>query len=100
MVDALDESNDLYAFLAGLESLMEGSNIKCCLTTRHNVELVKGDSLLSGYRLAVVDHMRDDIRLYLEGEVESRIARRVLKLRDLNLSSSIVEVLKEKADGM
>jgi len=100
VVDAVDECSELTTFVNGLESLRKDSNIKLLLTSRHDIELIRAISPISGYKIAVTEHMQEDIQTYLASEVQSRIAHGSLKFKQKDLDLLIVDALKKNADGM
>jgi hypothetical protein len=44
--------------------------------------------------------MRNDIKIYLETEINSRVGQRSLKLRESWLKAEIATSLEAKADGL
>ncbi|KAH8820079.1 hypothetical protein F5884DRAFT_865727 [Xylogone sp. PMI_703] len=101
VVDAMDECNDLDNFMGGLTALTSNkSNIRLLLTSRHDMELKRVIEPIATHEIPLSDHMEVDIDSYLRTELKSRIALNKLKLKQRNLEDSIVDALKEKADGM
>jgi hypothetical protein len=100
IVDAVDECVGLSTFMGGLNYLIKGSNIKLLLTSRHDVELQRTIEPIADFQISVAEFMWDDIEIYLAAEVTRRISIGLLKFREKNLDSIIVEALKNKAHGM
>lgn len=100
VVDAIDECSELDTLVDGIDRLTEDSNIKLLVTSRHEIELIRAISPLADCKIAVSEHMEEDIQIYLASEVQSRIYRKLLKFRQSGLDVLIVEALKKNADGM
>lgn len=101
VVDALDECADREIFLRGLLSLSEQNpKFKLFLTSRFEVDLERIISPKSSHHLALAEHMRSDIKVYLTQEITSRLAKGNLKLCQESLAQDIVAAIEYKADGM
>lgn len=100
IVDAVDECVGLSTFMGALNGLITGSNIKLRLTSRHDVELQRKIEPIANFQISVADFMWADIKTYLTAEVTRRIGLRLLKFKEKNLDSWIVEAIRNKADGM
>jgi hypothetical protein len=101
VVDALDECTDRDSFSRCLLSLSEGNpKIKLFLTSRYEVELERLVFPMASHHLSLKEHMRSDIKSFLNHETATRLAQGTLKLRQEGLAVDIVSAIEEKADGM
>jgi len=101
VLDALDECVDRSGFFRGLLRLSEDSpTINLFLTSRYEVELERVINPVASHRLALKEHMRSDIRMYLYAQTTTRVRQGSLKLRQENLVANIIAALEAKADGM
>jgi amino acid transporter len=100
VVDALDECTDLNTFVEDLVTLKAISNIRLLLTSRHDIEVVRVIQPIAQHTISISDYMRNDIKIYLETEINSRVGQRSLKLRESWLKAEIATSLEAKADGL
>jgi hypothetical protein len=100
IVDALDECvQDRYHVVELLRSLnISGdSNIKTLFTSRREVDI---EDHLSEYEQVSIAARSSDLKLYVASEIEQRIRRKQLRLRDPKLKEHIMERLIGGAEGM
>jgi hypothetical protein len=100
IVDALDECvKDRSHVVDLLQSLNKSSdsNIKTLFTSRREVDI---EDQLSEYKQVSIAARSSDLRLYVACEIELRIRKKMLRLRDAKLKEHIMERLIEGADGM
>jgi hypothetical protein len=101
VIDALDECSDRSGFSRGLRSFLEeNGHIKILLTSRQEVDIERLLVPIVSHRLALKEHMKSDIKLYLAAEIRTRIEQGTLKLRQNGLFSDIIAAVEGKADGM
>lgn len=94
LCDALDESSEGDEIAASLGTLLSHgreSNIatRILITGRFDVQLEHRHATITNNRVALAENMKPDIEQYVETEVDARIAKGVLKLRDKALRSSV-----------
>lgn len=100
IVDALDECvKDRSHIVDLLRSLNASgdSNIKTLFTSRREVDI---EDLLSEYEQVSIAARSSDLKLYVASEIEQRIQRKQLRLRDPALKEHIMERLIGGAEGM
>lgn len=101
VVDALDEANEASNFIEGLSSITRGvSNLKILVTSRYEAELVRSLEPIVKYQISLVDHMQNDIEMYLMTEIERRVASGAIKFREPGLDIEIFNAIKHRTDGM
>ena len=100
IVDALDECrqarSSIVEVLASLNIAGE-TTIKTLFTSRRETDL---ELHLSDYEQVSIAANKIDLQLYVAYEIEARIRKRKLRLRDPGLKNVIMERLIEGAQGM
>jgi hypothetical protein len=100
IIDALDECqkdrSQLIDYLTCINIPGE-SNIKTIFTSRRETDIEMG---LADYMQLSIAATSSDLRLYVASEIESRIRRRTLRIRDLGLKEEIMNRLIGGAEGM
>lgn len=99
LIDALDECgdsvNEVTELLASLQAL--SVNVKTLFLSRDEHDI---RTRLSGYPSLSIAAKSSDLRLYVGAEIESRINKGKLRIKNLSLKDEIMERLVEGADGM
>ncbi|KAF1837531.1 hypothetical protein BDW02DRAFT_627945 [Decorospora gaudefroyi] len=90
IVDALDESSEGDAIAQSLTAIHSfgeraGHRTKILLTSRFDIRLEGRYPNLNRTSAALADNMRPDIEHYIEAELDLRVAKGVLKLRNADL---------------
>lgn len=102
-IDALDECKDVDEFVhQGLESIVntEDVTIRLLCTGRNTKSLERTVGRLAAYRVALEQHITNDIETYVTDQVKSRVKARKLKVRFKALKDQIVYTLSHCAGGM
>jgi hypothetical protein len=100
IVDALDECvKDRSHVVDLLRSLNASgdSNVKTLFTSRREVDI---EDHLSEYEQVSIAARSSDLKLYVASEIEQRIKKKQLRLRDPALKEHIMKRLIEGAEGM
>jgi len=102
LCDALDEAAEGDEIANTLERLLSygirfNHSIKVLLTSRFDVQLERRHDLITANRVALAENMKPDIEQYINKEVENRIARGTLKLRNKVLQSLIQKRVTSRA---
>jgi hypothetical protein len=105
VLDALDECEDMPAYLLGLEDLRnseshDGSLQILTLSRKEStIEQFVGPRASGQIHLSFRD-TKDDLDDYIATQIEARVAAGKLKLRNPALKKEISNVLAENANGM
>ncbi len=101
IVDALDEcgvqTKSVARLLSGLNDSGEAGNIKTLFLSRNEQEIREA---LDGYNQLSIAARTSDLRLFVGAEIERRIRKKDLRIKDESLKQDIMERLVEGADGM
>ncbi|KAI4120736.1 MAG: hypothetical protein LQ338_006802 [Usnochroma carphineum] len=101
IVDGLDECGMNAALvtelLASLSLKSGTSNIKALLLSRDEAEI---RDHLESYAQLAIGARRSDLKLYVGAEIETRMRKNRLRIRDQSLKDFIMEKLVNEADGM
>jgi amino acid transporter len=90
LCDALDESSDADDIASTLERLhFNNVPTRLLFTSRFDLQLEHRHEAITRRRVALAENMQPDIEQYVKTEVESSVAKRLLKLRDTTLRESI-----------
>ena len=104
VVDALDESDDLEAMIRLFRDLLscssDGEEVRLVLTSREEIDIEKALEPLLPICMSTFGNVADDIHSFIVSEVDERITRKTLKLRDASLRETIQSSLFEAAGGM
>lgn len=110
VVDALDECQEVAEFARGLQQLATESDgesssqatVQLLVTSREDLvietELLAKDGI--HISLSREQNVDDDIRLYITNQVEHRLARGILKLRNAHLKAEIISTISDRAGTM
>lgn len=110
VIDALDECQEVPEFARGLQRLVTKSDgvsssqatVQLLVTSREDLvietELLPKDG--THISLSQEQNVDDDIRLYFTNQVECRLARGILKLRNAYLKVEIVSTIGDRAGTM
>ncbi|KAL9027888.1 MAG: hypothetical protein Q9196_003660 [Gyalolechia fulgens] len=101
IVDALDEcgSNaaEVTELLASLHPTDQETTIQTLVLSRDEVEIRQ---YLESYAQVAISARSSDLTLYVGAEIESRIRKNKLRIKDQSLKGYIMEKLVAEADGM
>ncbi|KAL8838837.1 MAG: hypothetical protein Q9170_001959 [Blastenia crenularia] len=101
IVDGLDEygsnATEVTELLASLHPVNEETNIKTLLLSRNEIEICQ---CLRNYVELAIAARGSDLRLYVGAEIEFRIRRNKLRIKDSSLKEEIMEKLVGGAKGM
>lgn len=100
--DALDESSEGDEIASSLERLLAhgrkcGISTRLLFTSRFDMQLERRHTTITTNRVALADNMKSDIDQYVKVELDARIARKSLKLRDTKLHSVIRKQVASRA---
>ncbi|KAL8728294.1 MAG: hypothetical protein Q9181_005397 [Wetmoreana brouardii] len=101
IVDGLDEcgtnATEVTELLASLNPKDTATNIKTLFLSREEVDI---SECLGHYVHVAIAARSSDLRLYVGAELDSRVRKKKLRIRDNSLKDYIMEKLVEGADGM
>jgi hypothetical protein len=100
--DALDESSEGDEIAGSLGKLLAYGRhcdipTRVLFTSRFDVQLERRHTTITTNRVALAENMKPDIEHYVKIEMDARIARNSLKLRDPNLRSVILNQVASRA---
>jgi hypothetical protein len=100
--DALDESTEGDEIASSLEKLLtygqkHGIPTRILITSRFDVQLERRHASITSNRVALAENMKPDVEHYVNMEVESRVAKGTLKLRDKTLKAPIRHEVASRA---
>ena len=101
LVDGLDEceSNtaEVSELLVGLHCEDNATNIRILLLSRDEIDI---RDCLAAYTQVSISAQSSDLRLYVGAEIESRIRKNKLRIKDPDLKEHIIQQLVNGAEGM
>ena len=101
IIDGLDECGENMAevtdLLASLSCCDEGPNIKTLFLSRNELDIRE---LLKEYTQVAIAATSSDLKLYVGAEIETRMRKQKLRIKDQSLKEYIMKRLIEGADGM
>ena len=104
VIDALDESDDFEAMIRLFTDLLSCNShregVRIVLTSREEIDIEKALEPLSPIRMSTFGNVANDIHSFIVSEVEERMIRKTLKLRDGGLRETIQRSIFEAAGGM
>jgi hypothetical protein len=100
--DALDEASGGHEIASTLSRLLAHGQrhsvpTSVLFTSRFDVQLERRHTDITANRVALAENMKPDIQKYVSMEVEARIARGLLKLRDKALQASVQDRVASRA---
>jgi hypothetical protein len=101
IIDGLDEcgkqANEVASIFTSISDL-DDSPISVAILSRHEMEI--HEVLISSFHHLDVEAYKDDVRLYVAAEIQSRIQSKRLRLRNMAIKDEIMHVLIDKNGGM